>query len=435
MLGIDVSHYQNDAGPINWTNVYSSGIRFVIIKATEAYDIADGSSQAGVSVFIRGMKNGLTPQFSTNPLSVSSDHFVENITGATNANILASAYHLTRPDRPKYPSDLDQSSIYEAQYFLSRANNYITAPYLPPVIDVEILGGLSALQLSRWIRTWIQYVQQQKPGLIPIIYTTRSILITLDNDLVTNYRLWIATDDGDISGTPSYQGTSWPNWKFKQYRFGESGGLVTGVTGPVDLDSFNGNMNALNGIVPVELTSFTINGDNGNFKLNWKTVTELNNLGFDVERSINMFDWLKLGFVKGNGNSTVPINYSYVDKSVSMAGKYYYRLKQIDNIGTYKYSDIVEADLSAPSILELNQNYPNPFNPSTTISYSLPKTEMVSIKIYDMLGKEVRTLVNEYKNAGSYMVVFNASNLASGTYLYRLTTGEFTQVKKLILLK
>jgi hypothetical protein len=148
-----------------------------------------------------------------------------------------------------------------------------------------------------------------------------------------------------------------------------------------------------------------------------------------------MFDWLKLGFVKGNGNSTVPINYSYVDKSVSMAGKYYYRLKQIDNIGTYKYSDIVEADLSAPSILELNQNYPNPFNPSTTISYSLPKTEMVSIKIYDMLGKEVRTLVNEYKNAGSYMVVFNASNLASGTYLYRLTTGEFTQVKKLILLK
>ena len=90
---------------------------------------------------------------------------------------------------------------------------------------------------------------------------------------------------------------------------------------------------------------------------------------------------------------------------------------------------------SLPKSFALEQNYPNPFNPSTTIKYSIPKFGLVTIKIYDILGREVKTLVNEEKNAGNYNVEFNAGRLASGIYLYRMSAGSFEETKKLILIK
>ena len=95
----------------------------------------------------------------------------------------------------------------------------------------------------------------------------------------------------------------------------------------------------------------------------------------------------------------------------------------------------VNTNINIVSDYKLYQNYPNPFNPSTKIEYDLPKEGMISLKIYDMLGREVKTLVNEHKNAGSYNIEFNANHLTSGIYFYRLTSGNFTQVKKLILIK
>ena len=123
------------------------------------------------------------------------------------------------------------------------------------------------------------------------------------------------------------------------------------------------------------------------------------------------------------------------DKSLETSGKYLYRLKQIDINGAFVYSGEVEANLGSTQNFELEQNYPNPFNPSTVIKYQIPIDGLVTLKIYDVLGREVTTLVNEHKNTGSYDVTFNASKLASGVYLYQLKVNEYMSTKKLSILK
>jgi hypothetical protein len=193
--------------------------------------------------------------------------------------------------------------------------------------------------------------------------------------------------------------------------------------------------------LPVELTSFTANTGNGKINLNWKTATELNNIGFDIERSVNKSVWTKIAHVDGNGNSNSEKNYSYVDKSVSQAGKYYFRLKQIDNNNSYKYSNIVETDLVSPSVFVLNQNYPNPFNPSTTISYRLKEKGFVNLNVYDIKGALIKVLVNEIKEGGYYEMEFDGKGLASGVYIYRIEViGDgnkpvYSDMKKTVLLK
>ncbi len=144
--------------------------------------------------------------------------------------------------------------------------------------------------------------------------------------------------------------------------------------------------------------------------------------------------WEKLGFVNGNGNSNSPKSYSFVDDNVS-AGSYSYRLKQIDNDGQFEYSKAIEIGLTALDKFELSQNYPNPFNPSTTINYNLPEAANVKLIIYNILGQEVKTLVNEFKEAGVHTVNFNASKLNSGLYIYKIEAGSFTQTRKMTLIK
>jgi rhamnogalacturonyl hydrolase YesR len=190
--------------------------------------------------------------------------------------------------------------------------------------------------------------------------------------------------------------------------------------------------------VPVELTSFAATVTNASATLNWKTATEANNYGFDVERrtvgETANGKWEKAGFVAGNGTSAIAHSYSYTDANVS-AGTYAYRLKQIDNDGAYIYSSEAEVTIAVPKVFALNQNYPNPFNPSTVICYQLPVAGPVSLKVYDVIGREVATLVNETKEAGSYDVTFNATKLASGVYFYRMNAGSYTSVKKLLVMK
>jgi hypothetical protein len=197
--------------------------------------------------------------------------------------------------------------------------------------------------------------------------------------------------------------------------------------------------------LPVELNFFTASAGTHNVKLIWKTATELNNMGFNVERSLNKTDWMMIAFVQGSGNSNSQKEYSYIDNSASKAGKYYYRLKQIDNDGSFKYSNIVEADLIAPSVFALNQNYPNPFNPSTRISYTLPLDSKVILEVYNLTGEKVGQLVNQEQSAGYYFVDFNASainkTITSGVYFYRLNAPNkvdgtnFSSIKKMMILK
>lgn len=147
-----------------------------------------------------------------------------------------------------------------------------------------------------------------------------------------------------------------------------------------------------------------------------------------------MKDWKKIGFVEGNGTTTETTSYSFTDTGLA-TGKYYYRLKQVDFDGSYEYSNTISIEVKPPTQFKLNQNYPNPFNPTTKISYALKDAGLVELKLYDILGNEVAVIVNENQSAGIYEVSFNAGNLPSGIYFYRLTSGNFMDTKKLILLK
>ncbi|MDP2363374.1 MAG: T9SS type A sorting domain-containing protein, partial [Ignavibacteria bacterium] len=201
-------------------------------------------------------------------------------------------------------------------------------------------------------------------------------------------------------------------------------------------------------VVPVELTSFTAQAQNQKILLKWTIATELNNNGFEIQRRVAESDFATIGFVRGEGTTTNQTEYSYIDKDLT-DGKYYYRLKQIDFNGTYEYSDVVEVEIT-PLHFSLDQNYPNPFNPSTKISWQSPVSSWQTLKVYDILGNEIATLVNEYRNAGSYEVEFSAIGgsasggnvaheslraIASGIYFYRLQAGNLVETKKMILLK
>jgi len=186
-------------------------------------------------------------------------------------------------------------------------------------------------------------------------------------------------------------------------------------------------------IVPVELTSFVALTNDNDVILNWQTSTETNNQGFEIQRS-NDGEFEKVGFVPGHGTTTEFQSYTFIDKYV-LAGEYSYRLKQMDYDGTSEYSNLVEVEVTQPIEYILSQNYPNPFNPSTTIAYSIPKDGLVTLKVYDTLGKEVVTLINEVQMVGTQKITFDASKLSSGVYYYQLVSGEFTSTKKLILMK
>ena len=204
-----------------------------------------------------------------------------------------------------------------------------------------------------------------------------------------------------------------------------------------------------NSIVPVELVSFSANVSNNSVALNWITATELNNAGFEIQRKqvfsqqslVGNEEWNVLGLVIGKGTTTESQSYSFVDQNLS-TGKYIYRLKQIDFDGSFTYSNEIEVDLSLPTSLSLEQNYPNPFNPTTTIKYTIPNVALsgvegsrVILKVYDVLGNEVATLVNEIQPAGNYELNFNAALLPSGVYFYKLQAGSFSETKRMVLLK
>lgn len=188
-------------------------------------------------------------------------------------------------------------------------------------------------------------------------------------------------------------------------------------------------------IVPVELVSFTSMIEGNKVALNWLTASELNNRGFEIERSVDNATWTIVGFSEGKGTTTETQYYNFIDDiSGQSFKKYFYRLKQVDFNGNFKYSDVTEV-IKVPSQFNLAQNYPNPFNPNTTIKYAISNPQLVTLKVYDVLGKEVITLVNQMQSGGDYEVEFNAEELGSGVYYYQLTAGEFVSTKKMILIK
>jgi len=251
-----------------------------------------------------------------------------------------------------------------------------------------------------------------------------------------SYTLELNYLDGDIVGEET-------NLWFAKYHLGEWLLLtqpdfsLNKYTSTV-LNNFSTFTGGEQGALPVKLSSFSSSIIGRDIKLNWITEGEENNFGFDIERADigeKQINWQKIGFIKGSGTKNTQTSYIYTDSKVN-CGKFKYRLKQIDYNGNYEYfnlSNIVEIGL--PSKFDLGQNYPNPFNPVTKIDFDIPQSGQVSLKLYDISGKEVYTLVNEIRNAGYYTAILDASGLSSGVYFYRLTANNISIVKRMIVLK
>lgn len=244
-----------------------------------------------------------------------------------------------------------------------------------------------------------------------------------------------------VSGISNTSGTMDLLWK--------DASTIASTQDPVTFNESSCNLTNTNpspAPLPVELSSFSANSVEGvKAQLNWETATEVNNYGFEVERSVVLEDaefetatWEKVAFVKGHGNSNSNKIYSFTDQNLVGGSKFMYRLKQIDIDGTFEYSDAVEVEV-LPSKYELFQNYPNPFNPSTNIKFSLPEDAKIAINIYNILGEKVASVLNQEMKAGYHQVDFNSRSagysIASGVYIYTIETKNFSQVKKMILMK
>jgi len=181
--------------------------------------------------------------------------------------------------------------------------------------------------------------------------------------------------------------------------------------------------------VPVEFTSFTAKYEGNSVRLQWSTATEINNRGFEIQRSVDGSEFATIGFIEGRGTTTIPQRYNFVDNNISPSREYSYRLKQIDFDGTATYSDVFNLGLSSPLDFELYQNYPNPFNPSTKISFSLPTDSFVELEVLNILGQKVTSLMNNKLNAGKHTVDFDASSLSAGVYIYTLKVADNNNTK------
>jgi V8-like Glu-specific endopeptidase len=291
----------------------------------------------------------------------------------------------------------------------------------------------------------------------------RSAVIPLPNNQLITYSFnfmldWYANPSGIITVAVTYDGgaTSTPLYS-QNNPTGDIGPLVvsgnftTPASGSentqleITYDGYSFNIDyiywdnmCVEYIVPVELTSFTVEANGTDAELKWTTATETNNKGFEIERATSsnapVQEWLQVGYVPGFGTTTEPKSYSFVDSKLS-SGKYIYRLKQIDYDGSFSHSGIVELEIKTPSTFLLEQNYPNPFNPGTLIRFSIPVETDVRLNVYNTLGQEVAEILNSRLREGFHEVEFDAGSLTSGIYFYRLEADKFVDVKKMIIIK
>jgi hypothetical protein len=272
------------------------------------------------------------------------------------------------------------------------------------------------------------------PAMIPPGNGNGSMLSTINPGTklyrlrLTNSNSWI------ISGTNLIDITTSAQYPISFTAYVSGSNTIIGANRTV-LNEFTGTL------LPVELSSFASTSQGRNVSINWSTQTEKNSDRFEVERTLqSSTSWSTIASVKAAGLSNSPKSYSYSDAELQ-SGKYQYRLKMIDNDGSYEYSRIENTEVAIPKDFAISQNYPNPFNPSTKIDYQLPADAKILIDIYNIVGQKLVELVNREQSAGYYTVDFGASELASGIYIYRLAASDkvtgksFSLVKKMILLK
>jgi hypothetical protein len=265
---------------------------------------------------------------------------------------------------------------------------------------------------------------------------------------ITSADITITYNDHDGVGTPSTVYLAKDNGAAPPTAWVNLGGPASGtpsgtITSSINFTSFSAfvlwtTSNVATNPLPVELASFTGAMHDNGVELKWTTASEVNNYGFDIERRAKSDEaiWEKIGFMEGLGSSNAPHDYAFLDKNV-VVGQYSYRLKQADRDGAFKYFNEIEVTVTAPTKFGLDQNYPNPFNPSTSISFSLPTSSNVTLKVYNMLGQTVATLLDGRLEAGIHSVTWTPTGLSSGMYVYRLQAKDagFTQTKTMMFTK
>ncbi|MCF8266792.1 MAG: T9SS type A sorting domain-containing protein [Ignavibacteriales bacterium] len=288
-------------------------------------------------------------------------------------------------------------------------------------------------------------------GQIKYSYCTGNV--TKEGAAITTSRGFVGTDEGSVTYTANYFDSELSNQSSGIGATAKSTSWMQTsanfITAGWDQEIWNRDNEINDGYLyldwqnpggtplPVELKSFTAKAVNSKVILKWSTATEVNNYGFEIERSKDkkLQSWETIGFVNGHGNSNSPKEYIFSD-NYPLSGNTFYRLKQIDIDGAFKYSDIISVESGkTPSDFSLHQNYPNPFNPATKISFNLPQASDVSLKVYDILGNQAAVLVNRFLDAGSYSYEFDGAGLSSGIYFYRIKAGNFNSVKKMVLLR
>lgn len=265
-------------------------------------------------------------------------------------------------------------------------------------------------------------------------YLKRYWDVTASNIIAPTYNISLQYVDADIEGDEiDIWGGKWDGVSWSLLNQADAGTNTISGTGLTSFSAFTGGEQS---VMPVELSSFIAFTSGNSVTLNWATEMEINNDKFEIERKLEADNnWSVAGTVDGSGNSTVRKNYSFTDKNLAK-GNYNYRLKQVDYNGNYEYFNLSSlVSVGTPEKFALNQNYPNPFNPVTNISFELPFDSQVSLMVYDMSGKEVARLVNEFRPAGFYDVSFNAMNLASGIYFYKLFANGQQMIKKMTVIK
>ncbi|MCX6157647.1 MAG: T9SS type A sorting domain-containing protein [Ignavibacteriae bacterium] len=244
---------------------------------------------------------------------------------------------------------------------------------------------------------------------------------------------------GDVVGNEfdiwcgKYSSGAWTLFNVANLDANQLSGTVTGFS------TFTGGEQ---GVLPVSLSSLSSSVIGRNIKLNWITSSEKNNTGFEVERAIVTKEtpvFTKTGFVSGKGTTNTTTNYSFEDRNLQ-TGKYQYRLKQIDHNGNFTYFNLNgEVEVGVPGKYDLSQNYPNPFNPVTKINFELPFDSKVKMIIYDVTGREIKTMVNEVRTAGYYTIVYDGSDISSGIYFYRIIANangkDYISTKKMAIIK
>lgn len=306
-------------------------------------------------------------------------------------------------------------------------------------ITVTRISGATPLTFENCIKRSWEFTSDKSPS------TGRDITFT-----------WVSSEDNSIDLTKAivyYSTDGGDNWLTLSDPSGTDVSGTREISASGVLPGMIITVGDLSVPMPVELTAFKAVISGKEIKLNWNTETEIENYGFEIERMVlsSKFpetglqsaktNWKKIGFVKGNGSSNTVNNYNFTDKP-EIAGRYSYRLKQIDINGLFNYSEEISVAVEESDIVisefSLEQNYPNPFNPETTIKYTLSEGDKLyptTLKIYNLIGQEVAVLVNEQQAAGNHEVKFNGSSLSSGIYLYKLESGGNKSVKKFILLK